>query len=495
MNNTKHVVIIGGGLSGLLNACILLKNGYKVSLLEKQFQIGGCLQNFTRKGKRFDTGMHYFGSINKGETLYKIFKYVDILDKINLFKINYDVINFKNKSYKLMCNREDFVEQLSKDFPNHVNEISTYIEKVYEVSDSSSMFNLKKSKENSYLKNEFIETSVFNYVSSFVKNKDLKNILCGLLPLYAGEKEITPFYLNAYLHRSYLDGSYRIIGGSSTLADALVNRIEELGGKIILNANVDKIHTKDRMIKGVDYNSNTYIPTDYLISTIHPKRLFEITDSSVFRNIYKSRVKNIPDTISSFTIYLSFRPKTVNYMAYNYYHYFGDEIWGGEEYTQDNWPRNFLYMHMSDYENQKYANSGVVICYMNYNDVKEWENTNIGQRGKSYEEFKKYKAEKVICLIDKEFKGFKNSIEDYYTSSPLTYRDYTGTEKGSLYGMHRDCRRNMETTINPQTKIKNLYLSGQNISMHGMLGVSIGALMTCSNLIEIDDVLDQINKE
>lgn len=495
MDNKKHVLIIGGGLSGLLNACILLKNGFKVSLLEKHFQIGGCLQTFTRKGKRFDTGMHYFGSINKGEVLYKIFKYVDIIDKINLFKIDYDIINYKNRSYKLMCDKDAFINKLAKDFPNEIDSINKYVDKIYEVSSSSSMFNLTIPKEDSYLKEEFIETSVYNYLSTFVKNNDLKNVLCGLLPLYAGEKEITPFYLNAYLHRSYLDGSYRIIGGSATLANALVNEIKSMGGQVILNANVNHIHIKDKLAIGVDYNSNQYLPADYIISTIHPKRLFEITDSSAFRKIYKTRLKNIPDTISSFTIYLSFKSNRVDYMPYNYYHYYGDEIWGGENYTKENWPRNFLYMHMSDYKEQRYANSGVVICYMNFEDVKEWSGTSIGRRGKSYEEYKKEKAEKVINLIDKEFAGFKDSIEDYYTSSPLTYRDYTGSENGSLYGMHRDCRRNLETTITPQTKIKNLYLSGQNISMHGMLGVSIGALITCSNLVEIDDVLDQINKE
>ena len=47
----KHVIIIGSGLGGLTTGVFLAKNGYKVTILEKEPTIGGCLQCFTRKGK------------------------------------------------------------------------------------------------------------------------------------------------------------------------------------------------------------------------------------------------------------------------------------------------------------------------------------------------------------------------------------------------------------------------------------------------------------
>jgi all-trans-retinol 13,14-reductase len=45
-NNTYDVVIVGGGLGGLLSAVLLAKEGMKVCVLEKDKQIGGCLQTF-----------------------------------------------------------------------------------------------------------------------------------------------------------------------------------------------------------------------------------------------------------------------------------------------------------------------------------------------------------------------------------------------------------------------------------------------------------------
>ena len=77
-----EVVIIGSGLGGLLCGYILSKNGYKVAILEKNPQIGGCLQTFKRKGVKFDTGMHYVGSLEEGQMLNKFWKYLNLFDHI-----------------------------------------------------------------------------------------------------------------------------------------------------------------------------------------------------------------------------------------------------------------------------------------------------------------------------------------------------------------------------------------------------------------------------
>ncbi|PIQ15081.1 MAG: all-trans-retinol 13,14-reductase, partial [Flavobacteriales bacterium CG18_big_fil_WC_8_21_14_2_50_32_9] len=54
-------VIIGSGLGGLACAYILASEGYSVVVLEKNHQIGGNLQVFSRDKCIFDTGVHYIG--------------------------------------------------------------------------------------------------------------------------------------------------------------------------------------------------------------------------------------------------------------------------------------------------------------------------------------------------------------------------------------------------------------------------------------------------
>lgn len=44
---TYDVVIIGSGLGGMLSVVMLARTGMKVCVLEKNKQIGGCLQTFS----------------------------------------------------------------------------------------------------------------------------------------------------------------------------------------------------------------------------------------------------------------------------------------------------------------------------------------------------------------------------------------------------------------------------------------------------------------
>ncbi|MDR2868111.1 MAG: NAD(P)/FAD-dependent oxidoreductase, partial [Bacteroidales bacterium] len=92
----KRIIIIGSGLGGLTTGYILAKNGYHVTILEKNAQLGGCLQTFIRHGVKFETGMHYIGSMEEGQTLYNFFNYLSLLPDMqlqSLDKMAYDVIS------------------------------------------------------------------------------------------------------------------------------------------------------------------------------------------------------------------------------------------------------------------------------------------------------------------------------------------------------------------------------------------------------------------
>ena len=76
--------------------------------------------------------------------------------------------------------------------------------------------------------------------------------------------------------------------------------------------------------------------------------------------------------------------------------------------------------------------------------------------------------------------GLKDAIENIYTSTPLTYADYTGTEQGSAYGVNKDFNRLAYTLLTPLSPIPNVFFTGQNLSLHGILGVSMTSLFTCA---------------
>ena len=80
----KTCIIIGGGLGGLVSGALLAKEGYKVTVLEKNAIIGGGLQTFKRHGVSFPTGMHIFGGFSEGGNLKKIFDYLGVTEQIAL---------------------------------------------------------------------------------------------------------------------------------------------------------------------------------------------------------------------------------------------------------------------------------------------------------------------------------------------------------------------------------------------------------------------------
>ena len=46
--SNKRVIVIGGGLGGLLSGALLAKEGFAVTLIEKNHNIGGSLQSYKR---------------------------------------------------------------------------------------------------------------------------------------------------------------------------------------------------------------------------------------------------------------------------------------------------------------------------------------------------------------------------------------------------------------------------------------------------------------
>jgi monoamine oxidase len=103
------VVITGSGLGGLQCAYILSHEGYNVCLIEKNPQLGGCLQTFRRNNIVFDTGMHYIGGMDEGQVLNNFFRYFKLSGKLKLRKLDenaYDIVRFGGKEYKFAMGYE-----------------------------------------------------------------------------------------------------------------------------------------------------------------------------------------------------------------------------------------------------------------------------------------------------------------------------------------------------------------------------------------------------
>jgi all-trans-retinol 13,14-reductase len=90
---------------------------------------------------------------------------------------------------------------------------------------------------------------------------------------------------------------------------------------------------------------------------------------------------------------------------------------------------------------------------------------------------------RCLALAGTGIPGLSAAVEHHYTSTPLTYRDYTLTPFGSAYGVRKDYRNLMMTMLSPRTPLPNLLLTGQNLILHGLEGVAMTSLHTCGAIL------------
>jgi all-trans-retinol 13,14-reductase len=494
------VVIVGSGLGGLACGTMLAKEGYKVCILEKNKQVGGTLQTFVRDRIIFDSGVHYVGGLDKGQNLFQLFQYLGIMHKLKLRKMDedvFDAIVFEgdNQVYKYAQGYENFIKTLSAQFPEEEHAIRLYCEKIKDVCSKFPLYNLRSGDY--FEKVGVLEIDTQTFLESITTNRKLQNVLAGTSLLYAGVPYKTPLYVHALVINSYIESSWRFVDGGSQIARLLSKEITSRGGVILKHKQVVKLKEEQGKLQYAETKEGERYFGNLFISNVHPTKTIEMTESDLIKKAFRTRLNSLDNSISTFYVNVVLKKNSLRYINHNYYYFAEDDAWCVLNYNHENWPRGYALFFTATEEDNVYADAVTIMTYMRYEDVQPWANTfntvsEEQSRGDSYETFKKEKAEKLIDCVEQKFPGFRNAIASYYTATPLSVRDYIGTDDGSLYGIVKDYREPMKTFISPRTKIPNLFLTGQNLNLHGVLGVTVSSVLTCSEILGIDYMINKI---
>ncbi len=496
-------VIIGSGLGGLECAYILAKEGQRVCVLEKNRQLGGTLQIFSRDKVIFDTGIHYIGGLDKGQNLNQFFTYFNLMDKLRLKRMDengFDRISFEDdpQDYPHAMGYEPFKESLRRLFPAEKEGLEKYCSELQATCKAFPMYNLYPNKDNE-IDFKYLKVNTKDFIADCVKDPKLQQILAGSNPLYAGCPDKTPLYVHALVCNTYIESAWKCIDGGAQIARILCKNIKDLGGEIFNYSEVTGFTYTNKKIKTAILKNGEQVEGKNFISNIHPARTVEMIEEGYIRKLYRKRIQRLENSISVFTLHIVFKEKTFPYLNYNYYHYTKQDVWNSIYYKEENWPEGYaLFVPYSSKCPEGYADSMNIMAYMRYEEVKQWENTfhtipkNRSDRGQSYLDFKEEKSQKLLSLLEKKFPNIRSKIKSYYSSTPLSFRDYIGTSDGSLYGITKDWRNPMQTFISPRTKISNLFLTGQNLNMHGVLGVTVGSVVTCGQFVGAEYLIDKI---
>lgn len=504
MTKSADFVIVGSGVGGLTTALILAKAGHSVIVLEKNHQVGGSLQVFSRDKTVFDTGVHYIGSLDSGENLHQFYQYLGILDDLKMKRLDddcYDLIRFSDgKTYKHGQGYGNFQAGLQESFPDEAVAIQQFCIKIQEVCTLFPLYNLQTSSESSYFNNpEIMTVLAYDYIASITQNTRLQGVLAGSIPLFAGKKDKTPLYVLALILNSFIKGSYRMVDGGSQIAIALSKQIRAHGGEVLKHQEVIAANYNETgQITSVQTKTGDTFRANNFISNLHPNQTIQVFGENRFIGAYKNRIRGLENTISSFMVYIVFHENSFPYINYNIYNYTQLNPWDSIDYSDSNWPEMLYICTPTTSKSNHYADSLNAMAYMDYSEVAQWDETfntvaQKGNRGAEYEAFKHKKELQVIDELEKIFPDIRSKIKSVYSSTPITYRDYIGTSDGSLYGILKDATNSLASTINPKTRISNLYLTGQNLVFHGILGATIGAFVTSFYFVDKERILEEIN--
>ena len=355
----SDALVIGSGLGGLLSGVILSRAGYRVTVLEKAAQPGGCLQTFVRDGLRFDTGFHSVAGLEEGGPLERIFRPLGLMD--------------------LPWERVQEADEIVLDGVS------------------------RRLTELSY---------------------PLGNTLRLSSPEGVTEDEY------AHVMEPYRKGSWRLPSG-----DLLVRKlISGINGTIRTGCEVTAIEPgRVQCADGSTYEG-------IIISDIHPRLTFALFQGHV-RPAYLHRLQGLEDGPGIFTVYCKLCPETIEYQP---------------------WSTNFdgnLMIQYGNPDGKGFARSADLLAFS----------------GKVVPD-RAALAESLIRRVP----GLAPAVEKYWTSTPATWERYTGTPGGSAFGIRK---KDATCFVHPRTPVPGLFLTGQNCGLHGVLGVSETALVTCQEIL------------
>ncbi|MDF2933607.1 MAG: all-trans-retinol 13,14-reductase [Chryseobacterium sp.] len=507
MKKEYDILVIGSGLGGLVSALILAKEGLKVCVLEKNNQYGGNLQTFSRDKLIFDTGVHYLGGLSQGQNLHQFFSYLEIIDDLQIRKMDedgYDRITFGDDKieYPHAQGYENFVEQLSKHFPEERENLENYCEEIQRVCNHFPRYNIVGKD---HYNEEILHLNTKRFIESITSDQKLQAVLLGSNFLYAGDSENIPFYVHALTVNSYIQSAYKCVKGGSQISKLLIRKLREYGANVYKHSEVSEmIFNENNVLSSVRTAEGKEYSAKQFISNIEIRSALKLIGEKRLKKSFLNRILSWEPVSSCFSVYLVLKPDSIVNFNHNIYHFSSEEmVWNAFKYKKENWPETYMLSSTPAKQYPEFAESLTAISYMDFDEVKEWQNTfntiaDEHERGNQYEKFKLEKAEKMIDALEKKIPDLRESIKSIYTSSPLSYRDYIGSFGGNMYGYVKTSENPLKTMVSPRTKIDNLFLTGQSVNMHGILGCTIGAFNTCAEILGkelIDDRLTQmINK-
>ncbi len=256
----------------------------------------------------------------------------------------------------------------------------------------------------------------------------------------------------------FADGAYRLTDGAAPIVQGLSLYITRHGGRILTEEKVTHLTCGERGVTAVETEHHRY-ECATVVSTLHPKQLLRLTDTPLFRPITTERIEKTPETKGVYKLHIVLKDKTIAYDTVTHY-----------------LPEEKILCYTSSRNEAGYARTMECIQLCDYSELAAWQ----ADRKADYEAYEAFKAQKgqgVLAALEPLYPALREAVEDSFSATSLTYRDDYLSPEGAMYGLAEPVGR-------VTTRIKNLYLGGQNCYLHGIYGTVFTATETVKAVLE-----------
>jgi phytoene desaturase len=460
----KKVTIIGAGISSLSTACFLAKEGYDVTILEKNNTIGGRARQFSTQGFVFDMGPSWYWMPDVFERFYNQFGYTTS-DFYELKRVD--------PSYRVFWEDDSF-----DDIPSDLHTYKAWFEKLEPGSSKHLEQFLKEAKykyevgmndlvhKPSLAWSEFIDgriisgmfklhlfSSFAKYIRKYFSHKKIISLLEFPVLFLGATPEETPALYSLMNYADIELGTWYPMGGMYKIIESFEQIAKKLGVKILTEQEVTGFKYGENTITHT-ITSNNIIETDILVSGAdyhHTDKKLVPQFSNYSEKYWDKRVM----APSSLLFYVGVNKKIDNLQHHNLFFDADFSEHAREIYTDPNWPKNPLfYVCCPSKTDKSVAPEGKENLFLLVPiapDIKDDEDTR-----------KKY-FDILIERIEKQT-GCKFKDEIIYQKSYCISdfkKDYHAY-RGNAYGLANTL---LQTAILKPTlknkKLKNMYYTGQ----------------------------------
>ena len=337
---------------------------------------------------------------------------------------------------------------MSRQFPGNEAALSSYLAVMQEV--SSGIRDIRKDTL------PWFRRSAAAFLEETLTDPLLRRVLGAASLRMDMDPATLPLYEYAQITASFLQSAWRLEGESRQIADRLCAQIRALGGDIVTGADVVRIG-RGR----VETRDGRIWEADWIISDLPPAVTAALTEG--MRPVYTRRLAGLEQSYGVFTVHLGLRPGRIPYV--NHSITFEDGMLIHFRIPSGPWAETVELLL----------------------PVRTWP----AHRDAGYASWKSDLARQCIRKAALRLDGLEEAVESVCTSSPLTWLSYTGS--ASAFGIRKDFRCPERTLVSPRTPVPGLLLTGQNLNLHGVLGVSVTALHTCAQILGYDQMTKEFS--